>query len=144
MTTQSPPFIVDNPETDRRVWIALKEWCGLSRQLDIASGCFEIGAPLCLEEEWRKADRIRLLIGDAVAFRAKRAFEEGRWRARKAPDGSLKRQKMGNDILKGAPGSSRRSAPVKAELPEFLSKMEMKKFPIRPLDTMVSIDTLNP
>lgn len=144
MTTQSPPFIVDNPETDRWVWIALKNWCGLSRQLDIASGCFEMGALLCLEEEWRKADRIRLLRGDLVVLRAKGTYGVGRWRARKAPDGSLETQKMGNDILKGAPGSPRRNAPDKAELPEFRAKMEMEKFPIRPLDIMVSIDTFNP
>lgn len=87
MNTARPPFIVDNSETDWRVRNYLREWCGLSRQIDIATGWFEIGALLCMEDEWQKVDKIRLLMGDEVSRRTKSAFEEGLRRIRCADGG---------------------------------------------------------
>lgn len=71
MNTAHPPFIVDNSEADWQVRNYLREWCGLSRKIDIATGYFEIGALLCLDDEWRKVDKIRLLMGDEVSRRTK-------------------------------------------------------------------------
>ncbi len=46
-------FIVDNSDADWKVRSYLKDWCELSSAIDIATGYFEIGALLTLEERWR-------------------------------------------------------------------------------------------
>ena len=42
-------FIVDNTNSEWKVWSYLSEWCELSRAIDVATGYFEIGALLCLQ-----------------------------------------------------------------------------------------------
>jgi hypothetical protein len=68
-------FIVDNSNGDWKVRSYLREWCDLSSAIDIATGYFEIGALLALEERWRQVEKIRILMSDEVSLRAKRAFE---------------------------------------------------------------------
>jgi hypothetical protein len=46
-----PLFIVDNNDTDWKVRNYLREWCGLSHAIDIATGYFEIGALLALDDK---------------------------------------------------------------------------------------------
>jgi len=45
--------------------------------VDIASGYFEIGALLSLDGHWKEPEHIRLLMGNEISLRTKRAFEEG-------------------------------------------------------------------
>ncbi len=52
-------FIVDNSDADWKVRSYLSEWCELSKSIDIATGYFEIGALLCLQEKWQSVDHIR-------------------------------------------------------------------------------------
>ncbi len=106
--TQNPPqgselFIVDNSEADWKVLQYLKEWCALSESIDIATGYFEIGSLLALKDEWRKTDHIRLLMGDEVSLRTKKAFEAGIRVATTRLDESLEREKEKNDFLEGVP-----------------------------------------
>lgn len=103
MKTSTPLFIVDNSADDWKVRHYLKEWCGFTRQIDIATGYFEIGALLCLENEWQKVDKIRLLMGDEVSRRTRGAFEEGLRKIGSALDGSLEAEKKANDFLDGVP-----------------------------------------
>lgn len=56
-------FIVDNTAEEWKALHYVREWCDLSKSLDIATGHFEIGAFLALDGAWQKVDRIRLLIG---------------------------------------------------------------------------------
>ncbi|MDP2785524.1 MAG: hypothetical protein Q8O38_13165 [Sulfurimicrobium sp.] len=49
-------FIVDNSDADWKVRSYLKDWCELSSAMDIATGYFEIGALLTLEEKWQAVD----------------------------------------------------------------------------------------
>ena len=49
-------FIVDNSEEDWKVVRYLHDWCQLSKSIDIATGYFEIGALLALQDEWQKVD----------------------------------------------------------------------------------------
>ena len=60
-------FIVDNSDTDWKVALPLA-WCELSSAIDIATGYFEIGALLALEEKWQSVDQIRILMGDEVSL----------------------------------------------------------------------------
>ena len=77
-------FIVDNSDKDWKVLQYLQGWCQLSKSIDIATGYFEIGSLLALNDEWQKVDQIRILMGDEVSHRTKQAFVEGLVRNRGA------------------------------------------------------------
>jgi len=59
-------FIVDNSDADWKVCSYIKDWCELSKAIDIATGYFEISALLALEDKWQAVDHIRILMGDEV------------------------------------------------------------------------------
>jgi superfamily II DNA or RNA helicase len=96
-------FIVDNSNGDWKVRSYLREWCELSSAIDIATGYFEIGALLALEERWQQVDKIRLLMGDEVSLRTKRAFEGALANLLLRLDQSLESEKKKNDFLEGVP-----------------------------------------
>lgn len=96
-------FIVDNGDSDWKVRSYLAEWCELSSAIDIATGYFEIGALLALDERWRKVDRIRILMGDEVSLRTQRAFAAGLRRIAQKLDDSLEAEKGRNEFLTGVP-----------------------------------------
>lgn len=99
--TGSELFIVDNSEDDWKALRYLKDWCELSSSIDIASGFFEVGALLALDGEWQKLDGIRILMGDEVSRRTKRAFEAALSSATSILDGSLETEKQKNHFLRG-------------------------------------------
>lgn len=87
-------FIVDNSDAHWKVASHLSDWCDLSRALDIATGYFEIDALLGLKEKWQAVDRVRILMGDEVSPRTKRAFAEGLQKIGGRLDGSLAAEKV--------------------------------------------------
>lgn len=93
-------LIVDNSDTDWKVLNYLREWTEISRQFDIATGYFEIGSLLALENDWQKLDKIRILMGDEVTKRTRQTLLEGLTRQL---DSSLENEKEKNDFLKGVP-----------------------------------------
>jgi superfamily II DNA or RNA helicase len=101
--TGSELFIVDNSEDDWKVVRYLRDWCQLSRAIDIATGYFEIGSLLALQEEWQKVDQIRILMGDEVSLRTHNAFVEGLNRVANHLDASLESEKSRNAFLAGVP-----------------------------------------
>jgi hypothetical protein len=102
-TSGSELFIVDNSDADWKVRSYLSEWCDLSQAIDVATGYFEIGALLCLKDKWQNVDRIRVLMGDEVSRRTKRAFTEGLRKITDRLDQSLESEKAKNDFLEGVP-----------------------------------------
>ena len=96
-------FIVDNSDTDWKVRSYLSDWCELSSAIDIATGYFEIGALLALAEKWQSVDHIRILMGDEVSYRTKRAFAQGLQRIQGQLDQSIEGEKVQNDFLEGVP-----------------------------------------
>ena len=96
-------FIVDNSDNEWKVRNYLADWCELSKSIDIATGYFEIGALLALKDKWQQVDSIRLLMGDEVSKRTKRAFEEGLKKIATTLDASLESEKKTNDFLSGVP-----------------------------------------
>ena len=96
-------FIVDNSDADWKVRSYLSEWCSLSSAIDIATGYFEIGALLALEDKWQAVDHIRILMGDEVSMRTKQAFVAGLTKIVRQLDDSLESEKCKNDFLKGVP-----------------------------------------
>lgn len=56
-------FIVDNTDEHWKALEYVRQWCEISRSVEIATGHFELGAFLALDGEWQKVEKIRLLIG---------------------------------------------------------------------------------
>lgn len=100
--TGSELFIVDNSDEDWKAARYLRDWCQLSSSIDIATGYFEIGALLALEGEWQKVDGIRILMGDEVSRRTRRAFDEGLARIAGKRDDSIDVGARKNVIASGA------------------------------------------
>lgn len=96
-------FIVDNSDDDWNAMRYLHDWCGLSKTIDVATGYFEIGSLLGLDGEWQKVDKFRILMGDEVSLRTKRAFEQGLSEVKSRLDDSLEKEKEKNDFLTGVP-----------------------------------------
>lgn len=94
-------FIVDNSTDDWKALRYLSDWCEISKQIDIAAGYFEIGALLALDGQWQKVDKIRILFGDEVSMRTKRAFESALRFAVERLDQSLANEKTKNHFLAG-------------------------------------------
>lgn len=99
--TGSELFIVDNSDDEWKALKYLSDWCEISRQFDIATGFFEVGAFLALQGKWQNLDKIRLLIGDEVSRRTKRAFEDALSKVNEQLDASLEREKRKNHFLSG-------------------------------------------
>lgn len=96
-------FIVDNSDSEWKALNYLREWAGIARQFDIATGYFEIGALLALEGHWQQLNKVRILMGDEVTKRTKQALIDGLAKATNALNESLEREKETNDFLKGVP-----------------------------------------
>lgn len=99
-------FIADNSIFDNSVKKYLSEWCDVSKQMDIATGYFEIGSLLELDGKWQKLDKIRILFGDEVTKRTKNMFEMVDQRVNtflKRLDDSIEKEKDIDEFLVGVP-----------------------------------------
>ncbi|MBN1886480.1 MAG: DEAD/DEAH box helicase family protein [Thermoflexales bacterium] len=96
-------FVVDNSDEQWQAARYLSEWCDVARQLDVATGYFEIGALLALDGQWQKLERIRILMGDEVSIKTKQAFEAALGKITLKLDHSLESEKEKNDFLGGVP-----------------------------------------
>ena len=95
-------FIVDNSISGWTGLRYLREWCGIAKGFDIATGFFEIGALLELDGEWQQLDKIRILMGDEVTHPTRQALLEAvRRRAEVALDTSIEEEKSQNPFLRG-------------------------------------------
>jgi len=97
-------FIVDNSDSEWKVRDYLREWAQISDRFDIATGYFEVGALLALDGQWQKLDKLRVLMGDEVTKRTKKALLAGINAVESALDASLEKEKEQNDFLAGVPG----------------------------------------
>lgn len=96
-------FIVDNSDTDWKVRDYLREWSDISHRFDIATGGLEIGALLTLDGYWQKLDKIRILMGNEVTKRTKKALLAGLEQLKRQLDQSIEQEKEANDFLTGVP-----------------------------------------
>ncbi len=102
-TSGSELFIVDNSDVDWKVVRYLHDWCQISKAIDCATGNFEIGALLALDNEWQKVDQFRILMGSEVTPRTKSAFLLAFEQAKHHLDNSIEAEKEHNDFLHGVP-----------------------------------------
>lgn len=96
-------FIVDNSDSDWKVRQYLHDWTEIANKMDIATGFFEIGALLSLDGQWQKLDELRILMGDQVSMRTKKALLAGIEAAKTILDSSIEKEKETNDFLTGVP-----------------------------------------
>src|SRR5712691_6307156 len=97
-------FIVDNSVSGWTGLRYLEEWSGIAKAFDIATGYFEIGALLALEGKWQTLEKIRILMGDEITHRTRRALLDAvRSRAVEILDGSIEANKEANPFLHGVP-----------------------------------------
>jgi hypothetical protein len=96
-------FIVDNSDTDWKVREYLREWSDISEKFDIATGNLEIGGLLSLNGEWQKLKKIRVLMGNEVTRRTRKALLGGVESLKQHLDSSIEKEKEGNDFLTGVP-----------------------------------------
>lgn len=68
-------YIVDNNTPAQSVKKYLDDWCAVSRQMDIATGYFEIGGLLELDGQWQKLEKIRIILGSELTKRTKGIFD---------------------------------------------------------------------
>ena len=100
-TRKGELFIVDNSDTEWKVQKYLSEWCDISTSFDIATGNFEIGSLLSLDQKWQNLEKIRILMGDEVTKRTQKALLLGV--AKQRLDSSIEETKENNDFLSGVP-----------------------------------------
>ena len=96
-------FIVDNSDDEWRALRYIRDWCQISRSIDVASAYFEIGALLALEGEWQRVDEMRILMGDEVSRRSRKAFEQAVSERVSRLDASVELEKEKDDFLTGVP-----------------------------------------
>lgn len=96
-------FIVDNSDSDWKVHRYLFDWCRLSKAIDVATGFFEIGGLLALDGAWQTVPKIRILMGDEISKRTKKAFADGLAAISQRLDSSIEAEKRKDDFLKGVP-----------------------------------------
>jgi superfamily II DNA/RNA helicase len=93
------PVIIDN-RGDNTVVNALRRLLPNLQKMDVATGVFEVGAFLLLEDLWRSLSSIRILMGDETTRRTKREIVQG---LRDASHNSIEREKEREDALGGLP-----------------------------------------
>ena len=97
-----PLFIVDNGKSGRNGLEYLREWSELASSVDIATGFFEIGSLLDLDGHWQKFDKIRILMGDEISHRTKKALLVAvKQRAEERLDESIEDDKERDPFLTG-------------------------------------------
>ena len=95
-------FIVDNSVSGWTGLEYLKQWTEIASALDIATGFFEVGSLLALDGDWQRLEKIRILMGDEVTGRTRKAFLEAlQTKISERLDESLEAEKKANPFLEG-------------------------------------------
>jgi superfamily II DNA or RNA helicase len=96
-------FITDNANEERTVKKYLKEWCPISRQMDVATGYLEIGGLLELDSDWQKLDKIRIILGNEMTKRTKEVIDTVADYMLNTFKNSMAEEQEKNDFLVGVP-----------------------------------------
>ena len=101
--THKSLYIVDNSTDVNSVKSYLSQWCSISKQIDIAAGYFEIGGLLCLDQDWQKLDKIRIILGSETTKRTKEMIEESVSAIIEHFRQSIEKEQEKNEFLVGVP-----------------------------------------
>ena len=96
-------YIVDNLDDEQSVKKYLREWCPISKQMDIATGYLEIGGFLALDCEWQKIDKIRIIMGNEVTKRTRDVINQAVESILTKVKDSIDHEQEKNEFLIGVP-----------------------------------------
>lgn len=96
-------YVVDNSTPESTVKQYLKDWCKVSKQMDIATGYLEIGGFLDLDSDWQKLDKIRIILGNEMTHRTRSVIDEVVQKMLKKLKESVDEEKEHNEFLIGIP-----------------------------------------
>ncbi|SFG84186.1 helicase-related protein [Oribacterium sp. WCC10] len=96
-------YIVDNGNDEQTVKKYLREWCPISKQMDITTGYLEIGGLLSLDTEWQKLDKVRIILGNEVTRRTKDVIDKAVEALLTKIKDSIDEEQEKNDFLIGVP-----------------------------------------
>ncbi len=96
-------LIVDNSDDEWKVSTYLRQWADLSKQIDIATGYFEIGGLLAVDGAWQKVGDIRILMGDTSSTRTRKTLNDALQAQAAKLDESIEEAKKTNHFLEGVP-----------------------------------------
>lgn len=96
-------LIVDNSDDEWKVSTYLRQWADLSKQIDVATGYFEIGGLLAIDGGWQKVGDIRILMGDTSSTRTRKTLNDALQAQAAKLDESIEEAKKSNHFLKGVP-----------------------------------------
>lgn len=95
--------IIDNSTVEQSVQRYLSEWCSISKQVDIATGYWEIGGLLSLDTDWQKLDKVRIILGNEVTNRTKSVIDAFVEATLKHIKDSVDSEHENNEFLTGVP-----------------------------------------
>lgn len=101
--TYSNLYITDNSSESQSVKAYLRDWCSISKQMDIATGYLEIGGLLELDEDWQKLDKIRIILGNEVTQRTHTVLSAAVNAIVSRLKGSIDIEQEKNEFLFGVP-----------------------------------------
>ena len=96
-------YTVDNSAEDRSVKSYLRDWCSVSKQMDIATGYLEIGGLLELDGCWQNLDKIRIILGNEVTKRTEDVIKQAVAALLSRLKNSVDSEQEKNEFLFGVP-----------------------------------------
>ena len=96
-------YTIDNSTEEQSVKAYLKDWCTVSKQMDIATGYLEIGGLLELDGNWQQLDKIRIILGNEVTKRTQLVLEEAVKALLSHLKFSVDKEQEKNEFLLGVP-----------------------------------------
>lgn len=96
-------YIVDNSTEEQSVKNYLKDWCSVSKQMDIVTGYLEIGGLLELDGCWQHLDKIRIILGNEVTMRTKTVLNQAVQVLLSNLKNSVDKEQEKNEFLLGVP-----------------------------------------
>ena len=96
-------YTVDNSSEEQSVKNYLRDWCSVSKQMDIATGYLEIGGLLELDSHWQKLDKIRIILGNEVTKRTQAVIQEAVNALLSRLKNSVDTEQEKNEFLLGVP-----------------------------------------
>ncbi len=96
-------YIVDNANDEQTVRKYLREWCPISKQMDIATGYLEVGGFLTLDSEWQKLDKVRIILGNEMTKRTKDVIDKAVDYLLETVKSSIDKEQEKNEFLIGVP-----------------------------------------
>ena len=96
-------YTVDNSAEDRSVKSYLRDWCSVSKQMDIATGYLEIGGLLELDGCWQNLDKIRIILGNEVTKRTEDVIKQAVTALLSRLKNSVDSEQEKNEFLFGVP-----------------------------------------